>query len=159
MTEAAVAPDENPPRRRGLLVPLVLSLVLGGAGFGSVYFGVWSPRDFLGSSKEEAPPEHPLPAVVFVDVPVIEVLVPGGRSRSLILAASIETDQAGQATISHLMPRVSDSFTTFLAGIDPAAYDKRGVLEVIRAELVTRARMVLGEAPVKDILITEFRFK
>ena len=61
--------------------------------------------------------------------------------------------------LSIALMRVSDSFTTFLAGIDPAAYDKRGVLEVIRAELVTRARMVLGEAPVKDILITEFRFK
>lgn len=158
MTEAAVASDENPLRRRGLLVPLALSMVLGGAGFGSVFSGLWSPRDMIASAKQE-PVAHALPAVVFVEVPVIEVLVPGGRSRSLILAVSIETDEPGRATISHLMPRVSDSFTTFLSGIDPAAYDKRGVLEVIRAELVTRARLVLGETPVKDILITEFRFK
>ena len=57
------------------------------------------------------------------------------------------------------MPRVSDAFTSFLSGIDPAAYDKRGVLEIIRAELLARTRYVLGEDAIKDLLITEFRFK
>ena len=45
------------------------------------------------------------------------------------------------------------------SGIDPAAYDKRGVLEIIRAELLARTRYVLGEDAIKDLLITEFRFK
>ena len=57
------------------------------------------------------------------------------------------------------MPRILDTFTGFLSGIDPAAYDKRGVLEIIRAELLARTRYVLGETAAKDLLITEFRFK
>ncbi len=57
------------------------------------------------------------------------------------------------------MPRVSDAFTTFLSDVDPSAYDKRGVLEIIRTELVGRTRLVLGDEAVKDLLITEFRFK
>ncbi len=158
MTEAITAPDENRPSRRGLLLSLALAGVLAAAGFGTVYFGIWSPRDML-SAPADTTATPALPPVVFVEVPVIEVPVPGGRDRNLVLAVSIETDEAGRGTITHLLPRVSDSFTTFLTGIDPAAYDKRGVLEVIRTELVSRARMVLGEEPVKDILITEFRFK
>lgn len=158
MTEAIDAPDDKKPSRRGFLLPIALSAALAAAGFASVFFGIWSPRDLLGAPAEAAA-HTALPPVVFVEVPVIEVPVPGGRDRSLVLATSIETNEVGRGTVTHLMPRVSDSFTTFLTGIDPAAYDKRGVLEVIRTELVSRARMVLGEEPVKDILITEFRFK
>lgn len=75
------------------------------------------------------------------------------------MSASIETDEGHAETVKLLMPRVLDIFTTFLSSVDPAAYSKRGVLEIIRAELITRTRYVLGEEPVRDLLITEFRFK
>ncbi|MEE2860114.1 MAG: flagellar basal body-associated FliL family protein [Pseudomonadota bacterium] len=158
MTDAAAAPAEKAPGKKGLLITLAATLVLGGAAFGSTYLGIWSPAGMLaGSPAKEASAEHH--AVVFIDVPKVEIVIPGGRARSMVLSATIETDSAHKAEVTHLMPRVSDAFTTFLSGVDPAAYDKRGVLEVIRAELVTRTRYVLGEEPVKDLLITEFRFK
>ena len=54
------------------------------------------------------------------------------------------------------MPRILDSFNSFLSDIDPAAFDRRGVLEIVRAELQTRVDMLLGEPRVGNVLITEF---
>ena len=154
MTDAAIDP---PPQASGRkkLVPILAAVALAGGGFASTYLGLWSPAVLL-VPKEEAPA---VPAAVFVAVPVIELAIPGGSGQSLILAASIETDSAHKAEVAHLMPRVQDAFTAFLSGIDAAAYDKRGVLEIIRTELVTRSRYVLGTEALKDLLITEFRFK
>ena len=40
-----------------------------------------------------------------------------------------------------------------------AALDRRGILEILRAEMATRARFVLGDQAVRDLLITEFRIQ
>ncbi|CAM3436679.1 flagellar basal body-associated protein FliL [Paracoccus nototheniae] len=158
MTDAMALPGKKARGKKGLLMVALATLVLGGGGFASTYVGVWSPGAMLsGPVQPPAPSEHL--AVAFIQVPTIEIIIPGGRSRTMVMAATIETDEQHRAQVTHLLPRVSDAFTTFLSGVDPAAYDKRGVLEVIRAELVTRSRFVLGEEPVKDLLITEFRFK
>lgn len=154
MTDATLDPPEKASGKKKL-IPILAAVLLGGGGFASTYLGLWSPAALL-TPKEEAPA---LPATVFVPIPVIDLTIPGGTGQSLVLAASIETDSAHKPAVMHLMPRVLDAFNAFLSGIDPAAYDKRGVLEIIRAELVTRTRYVLGNEAVKDLLITEFRFK
>lgn len=158
MAEAVAPTEERKPRSRRMMSALLATLILGGGAFASTFLGVWSPGALL-AEREARAASAAAPAVEFVHVPPVEVIVPGPRSRSLVVQATIETDAAHRVQIEHLMPRVSDAFTTFLAGIDPAAYERRGVLEVIRAELVTRTRLVLGEDPVRDLLITEFRFK
>lgn len=160
MSAAAAEPlSEAPPKksRKGLVL-IAAALLLGGAGFASTYLGFWSPAALMSGGADHAA-EAAIPEVVFVDVPPIQLNIPGSRGRTLVLAASIETDASQRAAIEHLMPRVLDAFTTFLAGVDPGAYDKRGVLEIIRGELVTRSRFVLGDEPVKDLLITEFLIK
>ncbi|MCF3972685.1 flagellar basal body-associated FliL family protein [Paracoccus salsus] len=158
MSEAVEALPEETPRKKGFLIPIVATALLGGAGFASTYMGVWSPAALISKSVDDHGADS-VPTAVFVDVPRFQMTIPGGRGRSLVLSASIETDTEFHAEVEHLMPRVSDAFNSFLSGIDPAAYDKRGVLEIIRAELVTRTRYVLGEKPVKDLLITEFLIK
>ncbi|VDS08058.1 flagellar basal body-associated protein FliL [Paracoccus haematequi] len=158
MTDATADQALDPPEKasgKKKLVPILAAVLLAGGGFASTYLGLWSPMALL-AAKEEAPV---LPSTVFVTVPTVDLIIPGGSGRNLVLSASLETDSAHQAEVAHLMPRVSDAFTSFLSGIDPAAYDKRGVLEIIRAELLTRTRYVLGESAIKDLLITEFRFK
>ena len=44
-----------------------------------------------------------------------------------------------------LMPRITDSYNGFLSRIDSSAFSRRGILEIIRAELATRTRFVLGD--------------
>lgn len=159
MTDATASAPEEPIKKKKLgklLLPLLVVL-LGGAGFASTYLGFWSPAALLSGGHAKAGSEEP--QVDFVVVPTVEVPLPGPGRRSVMLSASIETDVAERERVEHLMPRVSDAFTTFLSEVDPAAYEKRGVLEIIRGELVTRTRFVLGEDTVKDLLITEFRIK
>lgn len=154
-TATADPPQKAAPRRRGLL-PVLAAVALAGGGFASTYLGYWSPvtlaRDLAGLQKASHGES------VFVDVPTIEMNLPGS-ARELTLLVSIETDASHEKRIIHLMPRLRDAFTVFLSGIDAAAYDKRGVLEIIRAELKTRARLVLGDQIAKDLLITEYRIR
>ena len=84
---------------------------------------------------------------------LLELIAVGGVIDNDI---KIECAPEKVAQVQMLMPRISDSFTRFLSDIDPAAIDRRGVLEIIRAELRTRADMVLGSGVIDNILITEF---
>lgn len=155
--EATQSAEPGKSRKRALL-PLLAALALGAAGFGSTYLGLWSPRDLIrlvqggdtGSGAAQ---------VAFVALPPIELTLTGGRHRILGLAAMIETEAGATGKITALLPRVSDSFNAFLSGIDPQAFDKRGVLEIIKYELTARARETLPGLPVNDLLITEFRLK
>lgn len=155
-----VAEQQEPAKKKKgkkLLMPL-LAIILGGAGFCSTYLGLLPGL----SDKSEAKPakqEAVKHDVEFVDIPTIELPIPGARHRVVILSAAIETDALHKSQVEQLMPRVQDAFTSFMSNVDATAYEKRGVLEILRSELVTRTRYVLGEEPVKDLLITEFRFK
>lgn len=134
---------------------IALAFALAAGGFASTYLGIWSPGALLSTAAMRQGSE-PAPVAVFVDVPKVELNLPGGRGRLLTLSAAIETEAAHRAQLEQLMPRILDAYNGFLSGIDPAAYDKRGVLDIIRGEMLTRSRQVLGEAVVKDLLITEF---
>lgn len=157
MTDIADDSAEKKSGIRGLLIPIVAVVALGGAGFASTFLGLWSPSQLLAAKDENA--SEKTPASVFVNVPPIEVTMPGGGGRSVLMVAAIESDTRHQGQILHLMPRVQDAFTTFLSGVDAAAYDKRGVLDIIRGELLSRSRRALGDDVVKDLLVTEFRIK
>ena len=152
----AAEPPRKPLLRR--MIPVLLPLLALGAGAGSTYAGLWSPLALLQPSKP-APDVQAAPAVVFVDVPRIVLSLPGTGGRSLVVTALIDIDPAAADQARLLMPRLVDAFTTFLSHIDPAALDRRGILEILRAEMATRARFVLGEDAVRDLLITEFRIQ
>lgn len=150
---------ETERKSRGALLPLIAALVLGGAGFGSAYLGYLGPLvPGFPSSSSGAAKSHPV-EVGFVALPPIELTLTGGSYRRLGLSAAIETEPGAVKDIEALLPRVSDSFNAFLADVDPLAFDKRGVLEIIKFELAARARDVLAGLPVHDLLITEFKLK
>lgn len=158
MTETSETAEEEPKKKKGFLIPAALTAILGGAGFATTYLGLWSPSQALSFSAEEAA-DHAVPAVEFVTVPTIDLPLPGSGHHGVILGVMIETDHEHSKAVRHLTPRLSDAFNAFLSEIDPAAFDKRGVLEIVRAELLTRSRYVLGDAAISDLLITEFRLK
>lgn len=148
--DAAPAPARR-GSRRGLLAMLGLGLAAGAAGFVPTYLGLWSPRTLLAA---KAPPAAA--GIGFVALPVLTVSVPGPRPRQVRVAIVLEVDERHRGTVEHLVPRVVDTATTFLTGIAPEAYDRRGILEIVRAELATRAAQVLGENRIRDLLLTEF---
>jgi flagellar FliL protein len=163
--EAAQTVEPGKPGRKRLLLPLVAALVLAVGGFASTYLGLWSPLGLFAASPEaeaeaEAEEEEPVdPTLAFVAVPPIELTLAGGSHSVLGLTTVIETEAGAVEAITALLPRVLDSFNGFLSGVDPLAFDKRGVLDIIKHELTVRARGALPDLPVKDLLITEFRLK
>ena len=160
MTDAADSPAEETSKGgiRRILLPLGLVVIMTGGGFASTFLGFWSPMALL-AAKQEAPPETQTPTVEFVDVPQIVLTLAGPRPRMLIMTVKIETDQLHRPEVEHLIPRILDSFNGFLSDIDPAAFEKRGMLDIIRDELATRTVFVLGKDAFTDILITEFRIQ
>lgn len=159
MTDVA---DINTEQKSGrglgrILLPLGLALALGGAGFASTWLGFWSPTALL-AAKEEKKPEA-TPTIDFVGIPQIVLSLAGPTPRMLVMTVKIETDQAHKAEVEHLTPRLLDSFNSFLADVDVSAFEKRGILDIVRDELATRAVYVLGKEAFTDVLITEFRIQ
>ena len=159
LTTVEDAPAAPPSRRRKLLL-LALPLIAVLAGGAASYMGYVAPLAILclggGAAATGAEAEA---EVVFVDLPAINVTLPDANPRLLHLVGKLETDEASREAVEHLLPRVSDAFNTFLTGIAPAAFDRRGILEVVREELVTRARQAVGEGHHLDVLVTEFTLK
>ena len=85
----------------------------------------------------------------------LPLLLSGGGFASSKL--EVPADQA--KAIERLLPRVMDAFNTFVTGIAPEAFERRGILEIMREELKTRVQLALKtDAPV-DVLIMEFALK
>lgn len=147
--------DGAKPRRRPLLLILAIVGFLA-AGFGTTFMGLWNPLAFF---QEKPEPVAEDVSVTFVEIPQIALTMPGARARTLVLSTKIEVAPEKAKEVSQLLPRIQDSFNTFLSEVDPAAYEKRGILEIIRTELATRLAFILGEDGFDDLLITEFRIQ
>lgn len=157
MTDISEPIEDSPPRPLGRrLLPILLPVLALAAGFSITYTGLLSPLSLLAPA---APVPQAAPVAVFLDVPRIILTIPGERTQTLALAVVVEIDPAAADTARLLMPRIADSFNGFLSQVDPVAFSRRGILEIIREELATRTRFILGEAAVRDLLITEFRIQ
>ncbi|WP_415392323.1 flagellar basal body-associated FliL family protein [Paracoccus sp. SJTW-4] len=157
MTDISEPIEDSPPRPLGRrLLPILLPVLALAAGFGVTYTGLLSPLSLLAPA---ASPPQAAPVAVFLDVPRIILTIPGERTQTLALAVVVEIDPAAADTARLLMPRIADSFNGFLSQVDPVAFSRRGILEIIREELATRTGFILGEAAVRDLLITEFRIQ
>ena len=160
MTGTADATVAEPGKSRiGRLMPLLLPVLALGGGAASTYLGFWSPLALISSSEAPAEAHAAGPEIAFVDVPRIVLTVPGERTQTLALTVMIEVVPEAKAQALALMPRITDSYNGFLSRIDSSAFSRRGILEIIRAELATRTRFVLGDDAVRDLLITEFRIQ
>lgn len=160
MTDISEPLDASPPRpllKR--LGPVLLPVLALAAGAGSTATGLWSPMAMLRPAQPIPAEAQAPPAATFLDVPRIVLTLPGERTQTLALAVTLEVapEALGQARL--LMPRITDSFNSFLSQIDAAAFSRRGILEILRGELATRTRFILGDAALRDLLITEFRIQ
>ena len=158
MTEIS-DPEDAPAPKSALrrLLPMLLPVMALLAGIGLSYSGIFSPLSFLSGPAEPAEAHAPAPDVTFVDVPRIVLSLGGDRAQTVALTVMIDVDPAAAAQARALMPRITDSYNGFLSKIDPTAFGRRGILEIVRAELATRTRFILGDNAVRDLLITEFR--
>ena len=140
-----------------MLFGLVLALVGGGGGFFAVYSGM-----ILGASDEaHAPAEdvvtEALPDVSFVPLEQIVIsLGPGARSNHLRFRAQLEVPGEYQSDVEQLVPRVIDVLNSYLRALEPADLEEPSALIRLRAQMLRRVQMVVGQGRVRDLLVMEF---
>lgn len=163
MTEAALpAPDDAPRKggRGGLLIGAILAIVLGGAGFGTVYAGLVDPLAISrGGSPKPVTAGHGAEAggEIFLPLdPITVSLAPGQGARHLRLAATIETAPGLMPTVEAFKPRILDVLIGYLRAVDVAELEDPAAMPRLRAQMLRRVQLVAGGDDVRDILVTEF---
>jgi flagellar FliL protein len=153
----ATAPQDEAPRKRSklpLLAGLLGALLLGGAGFYASYSGLLG-RVGEGASHDKGAEE--LPDIAFVAIePMVLSLGTAEANRHLRFGAELEVPKAYQPEVALLLPRVLDVLNGYLRAVDIAELDGPSALVRIRAQMLRRVQIVVGEGRVRDLLITEF---
>lgn len=154
MAENDAAEGETPKKKKGfkpLLIGLVLALVGAGAGFGTVSMGL------LGGGHEEAAPQHATEEVSFVPLePLIVSVGAPGSQRHLRFSAQLEVTSGGEAAVSTVLPRVTDILNGYLRAIELADIEDPSALVKLRAQMLRRIQIVVGDGLVSDLLVSEF---
>ncbi len=141
--------------RMPLLVGGVAALLLGAGGGFAVYSGWLDAVPGIGAGGGSAMPS--LGDTAFVALPAMVVSLGGPHAgRQLRFAATLDVPRAHQAEVARAMPRVVDVLNAYLRALDPAEFDRPEVLFRMRAQMMRRITLVLGEDRVRDLLITEF---
>ena len=143
-----------------LLIALVLSLALGGGGFFAAYSGLLdSVLSGGGEGKQTDAPQKPgeMPEIAFVAVdPIIVSLGSGSEARHLRFQAQLEVASGQEAAVASLMPRILDVLHGYLRAVTAEDVERSSALLVLRAQMLRRVQLVVGEGRVNDLLVTEF---
>ena len=156
MTETSASAETPAPRSRKGLVIAFLSLLIGAAiGYAGVAFGL-VPGDLLTEGPAEKSAEE-VPDLAFVALdPIVVPLLNEDGARHLRFAATLEVPGAEAAEVAKLAPRVLDVLGTYLRAVTLEEIGEPAALIKLRAQMLRRVQIVVGENRVNDLLITEF---
>ena len=158
--EAAEVAAEQPAKKKGFALPSMKVLIMAGAallvvaGGGGAYF-----MFFKGNAAEaKAAPEKPKP-VVFVDLPEVLVnLSSAGSERAQYLKAKVVLELADQSMVQQIqpiMPRVMDSFQTYLRELRASDLDGSAGLYRMKEELTRRVNVAIAPGKINAVLFKE----
>jgi flagellar FliL protein len=155
VAEGAAEAGEAAPKSKKKLIIIAAAalLVLGGGGAGGYFFLFAKGKDKVA----EAPP--PAKPPVFMEVP--EVLVnlsqaPGERTQYVKARVVLEVkEQPIVVQIQPLMPRVTDTFQTYLRELRPADLAGSAGLYRLREELTRRVNSAIAPHQVNAVLFRE----
>ncbi len=163
MAEEEQQEDQEEPKKRSkkpLLIGFVLAILLGAGGFYAVWSGmILAPKDATAPehAQAESTPEDPLPQAAFVPLDPLVVNVGSGASeRHLRFQAQLEVTPGSEEAVRKLLPRVVDVLNGYLRAIEPSELERKSALVRLRAQMLRRIQLVIGEGHVSDLLIMEF---
>jgi flagellar protein FliL len=136
---------------------LLLTCAAGSAWFLG-FLGGSKTTEPLAAAAELAAAAKRRAEVVFVDMPdvLVNLQALGQRARFLKLKVALEVEN--EATASHvktLMPRVMDSFQTYLRALTVDEVSGPGGLHRLKEELTARVNLALAPTRVDDVLVKE----
>jgi flagellar protein FliL len=147
------------PSKRKLKLPskkiliAIAGLLVVVAGGGGAYFA------FFGGHKEAKPAVHAVKPPAFVDLPEVLVnLSSAGSDRTQYLKVKIVlelSDQALMLQIQPVMPRLMDTFQTYLRELRPTDLDGSAGLFRLKEELTRRVNASIAPNRVNAVLFKE----
>ena len=163
MSEVA-EPEETAEAKagNGLKVPIaigfILALALGGGGFYAAYTGLIGDDNKSSIDNAELSPKpEPLPDMAFVEIePMIISLADLEVARHLRFRGHLEVYKGQKDAVQALMPRITDVLNGYLRAVEPSEMIDSAILIKLRAQMLRRVRLVVGEGRVRDLLIAEF---
>ena len=156
MAETVTAGEETPQKRSKLplLIGLLMMLGLGGGAFYAVYSGLILGAPHAPEPHGETP--EALPEIAFVPLEPMVVSLSGTAARHLRFSAQLEVPLAYKADVEHLKPRVMDVLNGYLRAVDVTELEDPSALIRLRAQMLRRVQIVVGEGRVRDLLVIEF---
>ncbi len=150
------AADIEEPRKSGGLVPLILGAVLAVAGAGGGYFA--TTLGLIGGEAGDAPQVvEEKPKAAFVPLEPLVISIGGdGRQRHLRFSAQLEVVPGNERAVTDVLPRIVDVLNGYLRAIDLADIEDTAALVRMRAQMLRRVQIVVGEGLVSDLLVMEF---
>lgn len=165
MADALTEPDA-PKKKRGLILPLLIGLVLavlgGGGGYWAMTLGPFAPAAPAASASSDdsdAPADVAMAPVAVAFVPLETLVIslgPDQTARHLMFSAELEVDPAHVAEVSLLSPRVLDVLNSYLRVISVSELSDPASLARLRAQMLRRIQVVTGAGRVRDLLVTQF---
>lgn len=165
--DAAEAEGEDAPKKKGMLMPLVIGLVLAAAGGGGGFFAASS--GMLGGGEapeekqeemaetEEGLPDPEISNIAFVPIePIFVGLGNSVAANTLRFRAELEVTSSHTEEVTGILPRIVDVLNGYLRAIDPAELEEPTALIRLRAQMLRRIQVVAGAGRVRDLLIMEF---
>lgn len=147
---------ETKPKGGGRKV-LLLSLVLGLAGGAGGYVAATAGLLPGGTAAQTKTAPAMASGRVFVPVdPIIVSLGATGANRYLSFRAQLEVVSASASEVAALMPRVVDVLNGYLRAVDVREFDAPHGLIRLRAQMLRRVQLVVGDGKVTDLLVMEF---
>ena len=144
-----------------LFIILPLVLVLAGGGGGGAWYWMNAKKkaaELAEAAKNEPPPPPPPKPSLFVDLPEMLVNLNTGTRQAAYLKMRIALEVDDPETVKKLetvMPRVLDSFQTFLRELRIDELSGSAGLYRVKEELLVRIGVVLQPLPVRDVLFKE----
>ncbi len=159
MSEQTAENDEV--KKKGILMPLLIGLILclagAGGGFFAVQSGIIGGAGSSSSAERVAKPSSRSDDVAFLPIePLIISIGEAGANRHLRFQAQLEVDTAYADEVTAIMPRIVDVLNGYLRALRLADIEDNVALFRLRAQMLRRVQLVAGPDRVKDVLIQEF---
>ncbi len=149
---------EDAPKKsgkKGLMVMILGAVLAGGGGFASMYLGLLD--GFLGDGHEQEVAKAVSSDLAFVPLDAIIVSLGSNASAThLKFVGHLEVPSSEKETVEALIPRVMDTLNIYLRAVDEAELEEPTAMIRLRAHMLRRIQVVLGEGLVNDLLVSEF---
>jgi flagellar protein FliL len=129
-------------------------VVLGGGGWGAYHFL------FAGKAQEAAAAAPQIKPPAFLDMPevLVNLSTSGGSERTQYLKVKVVLelpDQEMSAQIQPVMPRLMDTFQTYLRELRPTDLDGSAGLYRLKEELTRRVNAAIAPSRINAVLFKE----